>query len=323
MSAAIVAGVLAFLAGCAVGPDYRKPEAPAPVSYKENADWKVAQPQEALARGAWWKLFKDPQLDALVEQVNISNQNVAAAEAQYRQALAVVRAGRAGYFPTVTAGAQATRSLRSSNTSSVAVVTSEANDFLVTGTASWEPDVWGKVRRTVEANQAGAQASAADLESIRLSSQTLLAQNYFQLCALDAQKALLDATVAAYEKSLQLTKNRYTYGVASRAEVLQAETQLKSTQAQAIDVGVQRSQLEHSIAVLIGKPASVFSIPATPLFASPPAVPVGIPSDLLERRPDIAAVERRVAAANAQIGVAEAAYYPSIMLGATGGFESS
>ena len=323
MSAAIVAGVLAFLAGCAVGPDYRKPEAPAPVSYKENADWKVAQPQEALARGAWWKLFKDPQLDALVEQVNISNQNVAAAEAQYRQALAVVRAGRAGYFPTVTAGAQATRSLRSSNTSSVAVVTSEANDFLVTGTASWEPDVWGKVRRTVEANQAGAQASAADLESIRLSSQTLLAQNYFQLCALDAQKALLDATVAAYEKSLQLTKNRYTYGVASRAEVLQAETQLKSTQAQAIDVGVQRSQLEHSIAVLIGKPASVFSIPATPLFASPPDVPVGIPSDLLERRPDIAAVERRVAAANAQIGVAEAAYYPSIMLGATGGFESS
>ena len=193
----------------------------------------------------------------------------------------------------------------------------------MSGTASWEPDIWGKVRRTVEANQAGAQASAADLESIRLSSQALLAQNYFQLSALDAQKALLDATVAAYQKSLELTKNRYTYGVASRAEVLQAETQLKSTQAQAIDLGVQRSQLEHAIAVLIGKPASVFSIPATPLTASPPAIPVGIPSELLERRPDIAAAERRVASANAQIGVAEAAYYPSIMLGATGGFESS
>jgi NodT family efflux transporter outer membrane factor (OMF) lipoprotein len=323
MAATVLAGAFAILVGCAVGPDYRKPETPAPESYKENVEWKVAQPQETVVRGAWWKIFKDPHLDALEEQVNISNQNVAAAEAQYRQALAVVRAGRAGYFPTVTAGAQATRSLRSSNANSVAVVTSEANDFLVTGTASWEPDVWGKVRRTVEANQAGAQASAADLESIRLSTQALLAQNYFQLCTLDELKALLDATAAAYEKTLQLTKNRYTYGVASRAEVLQAETQLKSTQAQAIDLGVQRAQLEHAIAVLIGKPASVFSIPATPLKASPPAIPVGIPSELLERRPDIAAAERRVASANAQIGVAEAAYYPSILLGATGGFESS
>jgi NodT family efflux transporter outer membrane factor (OMF) lipoprotein len=320
---AAVAGALAVFSGCAVGPDYRKPQVEAPVAYKENVDWKVAKPQEAVDRGAWWRIFKDPQLDALEEQVNISNQNIAAADAQYRQALAVVRAGRSGYYPTVTAGAQATRSLRSSNANSVAFVTSEANDFLLTGTASWEPDIWGRVRRTVEANQAGAQASAADLESIRLSSQALLAQYYFQLCALDAQKALLDDTAAAYQKSLELTKNRYAYGVASKAEILQAETQLKSTQAQAIDLGVQRSQLEHAIAVLIGKPASVFSIPVTPLSAGPPAIPAGIPSELLERRPDIAAAERRVAAANAQIGVAEAAYYPSILLGASGGFESS
>ncbi|HET6488950.1 MAG TPA: efflux transporter outer membrane subunit [Syntrophales bacterium] len=322
-TAAALAGAFAVLSGCAVGPDYRKPEVQAPAAYKENVDWKVAQPQETVVRGAWWKVFKDPQLDALEEQVDISNQTVAAAEAQYRLALAVVRAGRAGYFPTVTAGAQATRSLRSANASSVAVVTSDASDYLLTGTASWEPDIWGKVRRTVESNQAGAQASAADLESIRLSTQALLAQNYFQLSALDAQKKLLDETAAAYEKSLQLTRNRYANGVASRAEVLQAETQLKSTQAQAIDLGVQRAQLEHAIAVLIGKPASLFSIPVTPLTASPPAIPVGIPSELLERRPDIAAAERRVASANAQIGVAEAAYYPSIMLGATGGFESS
>ncbi len=323
VAAALLALAVALPVGCAVGPDYRKPEMQAPAAYKENVDWKVAQPQENVVRGAWWKIFRDPQLDALLEQINISNQSVAAAEAQYRQALAVVRANRAGYFPTVTAGAQATRSLRSSNTSSVAVVTSEANDFLVTGTASWEPDIWGKVRRTVEAGQAGAQASAADLESIRLSMQALLAQDYFQLSALDAQKKLLDETVAAYQRSLELTRNRYANGVASRAEVLQAETQLKSTQAQAIDLGVQRSQLEHAIAVLIGKPASMFSIPVTPLSAKPPAIPAGIPSELLERRPDIAAAERRVAAANAQIGVAEAAYYPSILLGATGGFESS
>jgi NodT family efflux transporter outer membrane factor (OMF) lipoprotein len=323
LAAAFAAGAFAVLSGCAVGPDYRKPEMQAPAAYKENVDWKVAQPQETVVRGAWWKIFKDPQLDALEEQVNISNQTVAAAEAQYRQALALVRAARAGYFPTVTAGAQATRSLRSSNANSVAVVTSEANDFLVTGTASWEPDIWGKVRRNVEANQAGAQASAADLESIRLSTQALLAQDYFQLCALDAEKTLLDATISAYQKTLVLTKNRYAAGVASRADVLLAETQLKTTQAQAIDLGVQRSQLEHAIAVLIGKPAPVFALPLTPLSAIPPDIPAGIPSELLERRPDIASAERRVAAANAQIGVAEAAYYPSITLGATGGFESS
>jgi NodT family efflux transporter outer membrane factor (OMF) lipoprotein len=193
----------------------------------------------------------------------------------------------------------------------------------VSGNASWEPDIWGKVRRTVEANEASAQASAADLASIRLSAQTALAQDYFQLCALDAQKKLFAATVSAYQRFLDLTKNRYAGGVSSKADVLQADTQLKTTQAQAIALGVQRAQLEHAIAMLIGKSASVFSIPETPLSLTPPTIPVSVPSVLLERRPDIAAAERLAAAANAQIGVAEAAYYPNISLTATGGFEGS
>lgn len=324
LAAAGIAWAVAVVAGCAVGPDYRKPEMEAPAAYKENVDWKVAEPRETVVRGAWWKIFQDPALDALEEQVSISNQNIAAAEAQYRQSLAVVKAAQSGWFPTVSANAQASRSLRSANAGSVQVGSTEpVNDYLLTGTATWELDVWGKVRRSVEASEAGAQASAADLEAVRLSTQALLAQSYFQLCAVDAQKKLLDETVAAYQKSLELTTNRYTHGVASRAEVLQAQTQLKSTQAQAIDLGVQRSQLEHAIAVLVGKPASAFSLPATPLAAVPPSIPVGIPSDLLERRPDIASAERRMAAANAQIGVAKAAYFPSIVLGATGGYESS
>jgi NodT family efflux transporter outer membrane factor (OMF) lipoprotein len=323
LAIAAVAGMLVIFIACAVGPDYVRPKTEAPAAYKEAAEWKVAQPQEAVVRGAWWKIFKDPQLDALEEQVNISNQNVAAAEAQFRQARALVQAARAGYFPTAAIGASATRSLGSANAGNGLGTTNQVSDLLLTGTASWEPDIWGKVRRTVEASQAGAQASAADLESIRLSTQAALAQDYFQLCALDAQKKLLDATVAAYQKAMDLTNRRYASGVSSKADVLQAETQLKTTQAQAIDVGVQRAQLEHAVALLVGKPASVLSIPVTPLAATPAAVPFGIPSELLERRPDIAAAERRVAAANAQIGVAKAAYFPNIVLNATGGFESS
>jgi NodT family efflux transporter outer membrane factor (OMF) lipoprotein len=323
LATAAIAGMLVIFTACAVGPDYVRPKDEVPAAYKEAADWKVAQPQEAVVRGAWWKIFQDPQLDALEEQVNILNQNVAAAEAQLRQARAAVQASRAGYFPNLAIGAQATRSLGSANTANSLGTTNQVSDLLLTGTASWEPDVWGKVRRTVEASQAGAQASAADLESLRLSTQATLAQNYFQLCSLDAQKKLLDATVAAFQKSLELTKKRYASGVSSRADVLQAETQLKTTQAQAVDVGVQRSQLEHAIALLVGKPPSALSIPATPLAATPVAVPFGIPSELLERRPDIAGAERRLAAANAQIGVAKAAYFPNILLNATGGFESS
>jgi NodT family efflux transporter outer membrane factor (OMF) lipoprotein len=324
LAVAAIAGMLVIFTACAVGPDYVRPKDEVPAAYKEAAEWKVAQPQEAVVRGAWWKIFQDTQLDALEEQVNISNQNVAAAEAQFRQARALVQAARAGYFPNVAIGASATRSLRSANAASgLGTTTDQVSDLLLTGTASWEPDIWGKVRRSVEASQAGAQASAADLESIRLSTQAILAQSYFQLCSLDAQKKLLDATVAAFQRSLDMTNRRYVSGVSSRADVLQAETQLKTTQAQAMDVGVQRSQLEHAIALLVGKPPSGLSIPATPLAATPVAVPFGIPSELLERRPDIAAAERRLAAANAQIGVAKAAYFPNVLLNATGGFESS
>ena len=322
--AVAAAAMTLFLAACAVGPDYVKPKTEAPPAFKEAAGWKLAEPQEAVVRGAWWKIFQDPQLDALVEQVNISNQNVAAAEAQFRQARAAVQAARAGYFPNVAVGAQATRSLRSANApGSLGLTTDPVSDLLLTATASWEADVWGRVRRTVESSQASAQASAADLESLRLSTQAALAQSYFQLCALDAQKKLLDETVAAYQKTLALTKNRYARGVSSRADVLQAETQLKTTQAQAIDVGVQRSQLEHAVAILIGRPPSAFSLAAKPLAAKPVVAPIGVPSELLERRPDIAGAERRMAAANAQIGVAKAAYFPSVMLNASGGFESS
>jgi NodT family efflux transporter outer membrane factor (OMF) lipoprotein len=329
---AIVAGTILLLSACTVGPDYVKPSVETPPAYKEaegGAKWQIAQPKDDVIRGAWWELFNDPQLNALEAQVVISNQNIAVAEAQYRQALALVQAARAGYFPTVGVNGSATRSRTpfisggSSGSSRTSSSARAVNNFLVSGNASWEPDIWGKVRRTVEANEASAQASAADLASIRLSAQTALAQDYFQLCALDAQKKLFTATVSAYQRFLDLTKNRYAGGVASKADVLQADTQLKTTQAQAIALGVQRAQLEHAIAMLIGKSASVFSIPETPLSLTPPTIPVSVPSVLLERRPDIAAAERLAAAANAQIGVAEAAYYPNISLTATGGFEGS
>ena len=312
---------LMLLAACTVGPNYVRPEADTPAAYKEMEGWKKAQPGDDVIKGKWWEIFNDPELNSLEEKVDISNQNVAAAEAQFRQALAAVRAARSGYFPTVAADASVTRSRRPLGAGGTLRSGSTTSDFLLTGGAAWEPDLWGKIRRTVEAGEAGAQASAADLEAIRLSIQATLAQDYFQLRALDSQKRLLDETVIAYQKALELTKNRYVSGVASRADVLQAETQLKTTQAQAIDIGIQRSQTEHAIALLIGKPASTFSSPVAPLTTVPPAIPVGVPSELLERRPDIAAAERRVASANAQIGVAEAAYYPTLTLTASGGFE--
>ena len=321
---AALAGLL-LVNACTVGPDYVRPSAVAPAAYKETKGWKVAEPREALLKGAWWEIFGDPQLNGLEAQVDISNQNLAAAAAQFRQARALVRAARAAFFPTVSAGPSVSRSLASANAvgGSSSGKTSPTNDYLLSGDVSWELDIWGKVRRSVESSQAAAQASAGDLEATRLSVQAELAQDYFQLRTLDAQKSLLDATVADYQKFLKVTQNRYASGVASSSDVLQAETQLKSTQAQAVDVGVQRAQLEHAVAVLIGRPASNFSIPFSPLPSiDPPPIPVHLPSELLERRPDIAAAERRVAAANAQIGVAEAAYYPAITLSALGGFNS-
>ncbi len=344
---ALASALLVLVSACSVGPDYVRPSMISPDAYKELDGWKFAHPRDGLARGRWWEIFADPQLNALEARVSISNQNLAVSEAQYREARALVREARAAYFPTVTLGLGYTRSRQSttfvsgatggsssgtSASSSTSTGTTSGSsgssggarsDFQLGLDFSWELDVWGRIRREVESNRAAAQASAGDLEAARLSFQAELAQDYFQLRTLDAQKQLLDETVSAFEKFLRLTQDRFRSGVASQADVVQAETQLKTTQAQAIDVGVQRAQLEHAIAILMGQAPSTFTLPAAPLAATPPAIPVGVPSELLERRPDIAAAERRVAAANAQIGVAVAAFYPTITLNASSGFESS
>jgi NodT family efflux transporter outer membrane factor (OMF) lipoprotein len=322
---ALVGMLLVVVTGCAVGPDYVRPKAEVPAAFKEREGWKVAQPKDEIVRGAWWEIFGDSQLNELEGQILISNQNIAAAEAQFRQARALVQASRAAYFPQVTANPAVRRSLKSENIGGAgpAPSTSPVSDFLLPLDVSWEMDIWGRIGRSVEASRGSAQASAADLESARLSAEAELAQDYFQLRALDAQQQLLESTVVAYRKYLELTNNLYTAGVVSKADVFQAETQLKTAEAQRIDIGVQRAQLEHAMALLVGKPASSFSIPVSPLLAPPPPIPIGMPSELLERRPDIAAAERRMAAANARIGVAEAAFYPTVTLGASGGLEAS
>ena len=323
----LVVATVITAAGCSVGPNYVRPAVITPTDYKERAEgaeWKPAQPSDAAARGPWWETFGDPLLNTLESRVNISNQNVLVAEAQFRQARALVLAARSQFFPTVTVGAGYTRSRQSQNLAGSAFSTQlgTTNDFVLPLDVSWDIDVWGRIRRNVEANRASAQASAGDLEASRLLFQSEVAQDYFLLRMLDAQRQLLDSAIAAFETSLKLTQSRYRGGVASAADVAQAETQLKTTQAQATDVGVQRAQLEHAIAVLIGEPPATFTIPFAPLSATPPVIPVGLPSDLLERRPDVAAAERRVAAANAQIGVAVAAYYPTVTLSASAGFQS-
>lgn len=321
-SLALLTAAALLLAGCKVGPDYVRPSAPTPEAYKEAGAWKPAEPRDHLSRGKWWEIFGDPELTALIERVDISNQTILAAEAQFRGAQALVRQARAGYFPTLGIGVSTVRS-QSPNLPNAPSTTRPVTTYNLPANASWEPDLWGGVRRAVESSEASAQASAADLESARLSAQATLAQNYFLLRIADAQKALLDDTVAAFERSLELTRNRYAAGVAAKVDVVQATTQLKSTQAQAIEIGVQRSALEHAIAVLAGEPPETFSIAPVRLTVAPPRVPIGVPSELLERRPDIAAAERSVAAANAQIGVAIAAFYPTLTLSAAGGFRST
>jgi NodT family efflux transporter outer membrane factor (OMF) lipoprotein len=321
----------ALIAGCTVGPNYKRPAAPAPPAYKEmtpppsipNGAWKQAQPSDQALRGKWWEIYNDPQLNALEEKIAISNQTLKAATEQYFSARAAVQVARANYYPTLSAGASISRQHLSQNRpTSVPGSKSQYNDFVLAGQASWEPDLWGQVRRSVEASRANAQASAADLANVELSVRSELAQDYFELRGLDLQKQLLDNTVDSYTDYLNLTKTRYAGGVATDSDVALAETQLKSTQAQDIDVGVARAQYEHAIATLIGEPASTFSLGAAPLNLALPQVPTGLSSELLERRPDIAGMERRADAANAQIGVAISAYYPNITLGGTGGFES-
>jgi NodT family efflux transporter outer membrane factor (OMF) lipoprotein len=312
-----------MLASCAVGPDYKRPDVAVAAEFKEvGGQWKVAQPNDSAARGAWWKIFGDPQLDALMAQIDVSNQTLKVSEARYRQASALVQSARASFFPTIAANASSTRS-RSGSGRTGGIDTGIGTNHSVSASASWELDLWGRIRRQVESSDASAQASAADLEAARLSLQAELAINYFQLRVNDAQKQLFDDTIAAYERSMQLTNNRYTAGVAGKVDVVQAETQLKSAQAQAIDLGVQRAQLEHAIAVLVGKPPAAFSLAPAKWNAALPKFPVGLPSDLLERRPDVAAAERRVVSANAQIGVARAAYFPTLSFSGSEGYSSS
>lgn len=319
----LMIAVLQF-AGCMVGPKYHVPTTPAPAAYKEQGDWKAAQPNDQSLGGDWWTIFQDSQLDSLERQVNVSNQNLKAAEAQYRQARAVLRYNRADYYPTVTAGPGASRTRVSANSPTTTNLRGTAyNDFVLPFDFSYQADVWGRVRRAVEEAREQAQASAADLATVNLSLHADLAIDYFQARTLDAEEKLLNSTASQYEQALQLTESRFQGGIASEVEVEQARTQLQTVRAQAIDVGVLRAQYEHAVAVLLGKAPAEFTLPPLPLTTPPPKVPLSLPSDLLERRPDIAAAERRVASANAQIGVAKSAYYPVVGLGGSGGSESS
>lgn len=312
----------ALLAGCAVGPDYQRPDIDVGTAFKEGQQtvpgWRPAQPADTVARGQWWTIYGDPLLDGLMTRLNSANQTIAQAEANYRQAQALVGVARAGFFPTVGAGAGVTRSGGGTSSGSASV----GNQYSLTGNVSWELDLWGRLRRELESSRASEAASAADLASARLSAQAALAQNYLQLRVLDEQKRLLQATVQAYERSLTLTRNRYDAGVAGRADVAVAQTQLESTRAQLVDLEWQRGQYEHAIAVLVGTAPSQFSLPPVTFTQQLPEIPVGLPSALLQRRPDVAAAERRAAAANAQIGVAQSAWFPDLTLSASGGFRS-
>ena len=313
-----------LLGGCTVGPNYVRPKAEVPGDYKESSDWKVAQPSAEAIKGKWWEVYKDPLLNTLEEKIDVSNQSLKAAQAQFLQARAAVRISRSFLFPTVAADPAIARE-RFSQNRPLGVVgnTQTFNDFQVPGIdASYELDVWGRVRRTVEQSRSQAQASAADLASVGLSLHAELAMDYFQLRGLDTQKQLLDSTVVAYQKALDLTQTRFKGGLASDVDVAQAQTQLETARAQSIDVEVQRAAFEHAIAVLTGQPPSTFTLAPSPMDAPPPPIPPGLPSDLLERRPDVSAAERRMQAANAQIGIARAAYFPLITLTGQGGFES-
>ena len=300
-----------LLGGCAVSPTYHRPGTPEPAAFKEADGWVPAAPADALERGPWWTLFGDPLLDALVAQVEVSNQNVAASVAAYAQARALVQEQRAGLFPSVDLTAGATRSGGGPNGTN--------KQMRLSLGGSWEPDIWGRLRAGVTGANASAQASAADLAGARLSAQGELASDYFSLRQTDAQRALLVVTIDGYQRVLQITQNRFDAGIAAKSDVLQAQTQLANARVDELSLARQRAQFEHAIAVLIGKAPADFSLPVATWAASVPVVPLGVPSTLLQRRPDIAAAERRVAAANEQIGIARSAYYPNIGLSASYG----
>jgi NodT family efflux transporter outer membrane factor (OMF) lipoprotein len=335
LMAPLASSALAFLlAGCTVGPNYHRPDTAATApAWKENAvpppnppngTWKPAEPSDSVLRGQWWDLYGDPQLSALEAKVAVSNQSLRAAMEQFFSAREQVHVARSQYYPTVSAGPAVSRQRLSSNASNTTrgVTDYQYNSYSIAGQAQWEPDLWGQVRRTVEQARANAQASAALLANVDLSLHAELAADYFEMRGLDSQQQLLDNTVQSFEEFLKLTQVRFKGGVATESDVALAQTQLETTRAQAIDVGVARAQFEHAIATLIGTPASSFSLPAMPLGQQIPEIPIGVPSQLLERRPDIAAAERQVDAANAQIGIAIAAYYPNVSLTGTGGFGS-
>jgi NodT family efflux transporter outer membrane factor (OMF) lipoprotein len=322
-----------LVSGCTVGPNYHRPTAPAAPAFKESAvvpppdlpggGWKQVGPNDSAIRPNWWEIYQDPQLDKLEQQVAVSNQTLKASYEQYMQARAAIQFYRSQYYPTVQVGPSATRERQSSNRPLyVTGSKSTYNDLFLQGQVAWEPDLWGSIRRQVESQRATTQATAADLANVDLSLRSELATDYFELRGLDTQQRLLDNTVQQYEQYLELTKTRFVGGVATDSDVALAQTQLDQTRAQAIDIGVARAQYEHAIATLTGVPASSFSLASAPLDLQLPQVPVGVPSQLLERRPDVAAAERRANVANAQIGIAIAAYYPTVSLTGTGGFES-
>ncbi|MBV9085135.1 MAG: efflux transporter outer membrane subunit, partial [Acidobacteriaceae bacterium] len=325
--AALAMAVL--LSSCTVGPRYNRPSVPAapqyseqpPASFQEANGWKTAQPSDAQLRGNWWELFGDGQLNALEQQVAPANETLKAAVANFEQARAAIRFNRAALYPTISVGPSITTDRLSTNRP-VGLGGRTYSDFSFPIDLSYEVDLWGRIRRAIAASREQFEASAADVENVKLELQAELAIDYFEARSLDAQKEILDNTVRAYQRALELTQNRYTGGLASKAEVAQAQTQLDQTQAQDLDLGVARAQVQHAIAVLIGKNPEEFSLPSMPLKQEPPAIPVGVPSQLLERRPDIASAERQMAAANEQIGIAQTAFFPSLLIGAAGGFEA-
>lgn len=310
--------VVLLLSGCTVGPDYQRPVAPVAAHYKEAKGWREARPQDDIRKGEWWASYQDATLNGLLRQVQISNQNVAQYQALYRQALALAAESRSDLFPSVTGSGSSTRSASGSSGQR-----SISNSHELQASASWELDIWGKLRRTLEENRASADASAAELANITLSAQSTLAQDYFQLRILDGRIALYRHSVDAYQRYVTVINNQYLAGSESRAALAQAQNLLESARASALDLNWQRAQLEHAIAVLIGKTPAEFSLAAAPLNATLPAIPAALPADLLQRRPDIAQAERTVAAANAAVGVAIAGYYPDLTFSASGGFSSS
>jgi len=322
----LLAAAFSLLAGCDFAPKYTRPSTPVVPSYKElgtpaaDGEWKAAQPADESARGKWWESFRDPRLNALEEKLNISNQNIAAAAANVQASRALIQEARAQYFPALSANPAITNSHLS--TAFGQTFSATFNTYALPLEASWEPDLWGRVRNSVRASRFAAEASVADLENVRLSAQADLAADYYELRGQDALKQVLDSTVAAYRETLELTLDVYKAGLGNDEAVAQAEAQLKAAQAQDTNLGVLRAQYEHAIALLTGQPASTFELAVAPLAEGPPAIPAGVPSELLERRPDIAAAERAVAQANAEIGIARAAFYPSITLSAAAGFQT-